>query len=61
MSPPLRRPSAIVISEEDNTFVKDDICIRAFDKNGKFVRNIGRDALQKPFGKLYFLPQFAEN
>ena len=57
----MRRPSAIVISEEDNTFVKDDICIRAFDKNGKFVRNIGRDALQKPFGKLYFLPQFAEN
>ena len=49
--PPLRRPSAIVVNSEDEIFVKDDICIRKFDRTGANLCDIGKKFFHKPYGK----------
>ncbi|KAJ8316803.1 hypothetical protein KUTeg_004707 [Tegillarca granosa] len=46
----LKRPSAIVINDDDNIFVKDDICIHVFTPDCKFVRRIGNGQLNAPYG-----------
>ncbi|XP_052771225.1 uncharacterized protein LOC128210920 [Mya arenaria] len=48
--PAMMRPSAIVVNDQDDIFVKDDICIRVFDKDGTFQRNIAEKTFKKPFG-----------
>ena len=50
-TPPMRRPSAAVVNEEDSIFVKDDICIRKFDKTGWPLQDIGFKQFSRPFGK----------
>lgn len=57
LNPAMRRPSAIVINEQEEVFVKDDICIRVFDMKGAFLRNIGQETFSKPFGR-YLLDPF---
>lgn len=57
----MRRPSAIVVNEENMIFVKDDRCIRVFDKGGEFLKNIGQGAFVKPFGKYASLPAGKRN
>ena len=47
----MRRPSAAVVNEEDCIFVKDDICIRKFDKTGWPLQDIGFKQFSRPFGK----------
>jgi len=51
LSPPLKRPSALTVNDEDLVFVKDDRCIRVFDKTGAFLKNIGESVFVRPFGK----------
>ena len=49
-TPPMRRPSAAVVNENDCIFVKDDICIRKFDKTGWPLQDIGYKQFSRPFG-----------
>ena len=49
----MRRPSAAVVNERDELFVKDDICIRVFDKTGLPLRDIGYKHFTRPFGEYY--------
>ncbi|KAL4231067.1 hypothetical protein ACF0H5_008650 [Mactra antiquata] len=50
MTPPLHRPSAAVVNEYGYVFVKDDHCIRIFDKAGLYVKSIGAHLFSKPYG-----------
>ena len=50
-SPPMRRPSAIVVNNRDEIFVKDDICIRKFDRTGASICDIGKNFFHRPYGK----------
>lgn len=48
----MQRPSAIVINERDDMFVKDDQCIRMFDiVQGVMIRQMGAYQLSMPYGK----------
>ena len=52
----MKRPSAVVINEFDDIFVKDDVCIRVFDKQGRYIQDIGtQDLFTRPFGRLLLL------
>jgi len=44
-----------VINDRDEIFIKDDICIRVFDKDGTFLRNIAENTFKRPFGKIGLL------
>ncbi|XP_023217985.1 tripartite motif-containing protein 3-like isoform X2 [Centruroides sculpturatus] len=46
----LYRPSAVVVTEDDNFVVKDNHGLHLYSQNGIFIRSIGERILQKPYG-----------
>ncbi|KAK3595304.1 hypothetical protein CHS0354_004453 [Potamilus streckersoni] len=48
--PSMHRPSAVVVNENDDIFVKDDICIQVFNRHGVHLRLIGHHLFHNPYG-----------
>ncbi|XP_076434864.1 E3 ubiquitin-protein ligase TRIM32-like isoform X1 [Babylonia areolata] len=46
----MRRPSAVVVNEKDEIFVKDDNCLYHFDADGKFIKTMGKRMMNAPYG-----------
>lgn len=46
-----RRPSAVVVMEDETFCVKDDNQIFVFDFEGRFVRKFGQKVLNRPYGR----------
>lgn len=46
-----KRPSAVVVMEDQTFCVKDDNQLFVFDQYGTFVRKFGKDILHRPYGK----------
>ncbi|XP_041371012.1 uncharacterized protein LOC121384617 [Gigantopelta aegis] len=43
-------PSAVVVNERDDMFVKDDVAIHVFDRDGNALNIIGKKCLKRPYG-----------
>ncbi|XP_052099003.1 uncharacterized protein LOC127733727 [Mytilus californianus] len=51
LKPAMQRPSAVVVNERNELFVKDDKCIRMFDlERGAIIRQMGIGQLSQPYG-----------
>ena len=46
----MRRPSAVVVNEKDEIFVKDDHCLYHFDSEGQFIKSMGKKMMNAPYG-----------
>ena len=46
----MRRPSAVVVNEKDEIFVKDDHCLYHFDSEGHFIKTMGKKMMNAPYG-----------
>lgn len=44
------RPSAAVVNDKSEVFVKDDHGIHVFDNDGNFLREIGVGQVERPYG-----------
>ncbi|KAL3863386.1 hypothetical protein ACJMK2_005143 [Sinanodonta woodiana] len=48
--PQMHRPSAAVVNDNDDIFVKDDFCIHVFNRHGVHLRLIGHHQFHHPYG-----------
>ena len=48
----LIHPSAVVVNDNDDIFVKDDRAIYVFDKRGNPINVIGKRCFKHPYGKI---------
>lgn len=46
----LARPSAVVVNEKDEIFVKDDNCMTHYDRDGQLIKKFGRRFMHAPYG-----------
>ncbi|KAL8563392.1 hypothetical protein ACOMHN_063389 [Nucella lapillus] len=46
----MRRPSAVVVNDKDEVFVKDNNCLYHFDAEGQFIKTMGKRAMNAPYG-----------
>ncbi|KAK7483925.1 hypothetical protein BaRGS_00024809 [Batillaria attramentaria] len=46
----LARPSAVIVNDKDEIFVKDDNCVMHYSREGRLLKTFGRKYMNMPYG-----------